>query len=70
MDIAGTYWGAKTNTMVKNGATGIHVRAMHGNHRPVKEIENSIYSADYSLAWLGAKCVAVPTMTGTGVDAQ
>ena len=29
MDIAGTYWGAKTNTMVKNGATGIHVRTMH-----------------------------------------
>ena len=29
MDIAGTYWGAKSNTMVKNGATGIHVRTMH-----------------------------------------
>ena len=29
MDIAGTYWGSKTNTMVKNGATGIHVRTMH-----------------------------------------
>ena len=29
MDIAGTYWGAKTNTMVKNGATGVHVRTMH-----------------------------------------
>lgn len=29
MDIAGTYWGAKTNTMVGNGATGIHVRTMY-----------------------------------------
>ena len=29
MDIAGTYWGAKTNTMVKNGATGVHVRTMY-----------------------------------------
>ena len=29
MDIAGTYWGAKTNSMVKNGATGIHVRTIH-----------------------------------------
>jgi len=29
MDIAGTYWGSKTNTMVKNGATGIHVRTIH-----------------------------------------
>ena len=28
MDIAGTYWGAKTNTMVGNGATGVHVRTM------------------------------------------
>ena len=29
MDIAGTYWGAKTNTMVGNGATGVHVRTMY-----------------------------------------
>ena len=29
MDIAGTYWGAKTNSMVGNGATGIHVRTMY-----------------------------------------
>ncbi|MBA87380.1 MAG: leucyl aminopeptidase [Euryarchaeota archaeon] len=29
MDIAGTYWGAKSNTMVKDGATGIHVRTIH-----------------------------------------
>ena len=29
MDIAGTYWGAKSNTMVGNGATGIHVRTMY-----------------------------------------
>ena len=28
MDIAGTYWGAKTNKMVGHGATGIHVRTM------------------------------------------
>ena len=28
MDIAGTYWGAKTNKMVGYGATGIHVRTM------------------------------------------
>jgi len=28
MDIAGTYWGAKTNKMVDYGATGIHVRTM------------------------------------------
>ncbi len=28
MDIAGTYWGAKTNKMVGDGATGIHVRTM------------------------------------------
>ncbi|NCG01377.1 MAG: leucyl aminopeptidase [Euryarchaeota archaeon] len=28
MDIAGTYWGAKTNSMVGHGATGIHVRTM------------------------------------------
>jgi len=29
MDIAGTAWGAKSNKMVKNGATGIHVRTLH-----------------------------------------
>ena len=29
MDIAGTYWGAKTNSMVGHGATGIHVRTMY-----------------------------------------
>ena len=29
LDIAGTAWGAKTNKMVKNGATGIHVRTLH-----------------------------------------
>jgi leucyl aminopeptidase len=29
MDIAGTYWGAKTNTMVGNGATGVHVRTIY-----------------------------------------
>ena len=29
MDIAGTYWGAKTNSMVGNGATGIHVRTIY-----------------------------------------
>ena len=29
MDIAGTYWGAKSNSMVKNGATGVHVRTIH-----------------------------------------
>jgi leucyl aminopeptidase len=29
MDIAGTFWGAKTNTMVKNGATGVHVRTIY-----------------------------------------
>ena len=28
MDIAGTYWGAKSNKMVGHGATGIHVRTM------------------------------------------
>ena len=28
MDIAGTYWGAKTNKMVNHGATGVHVRTM------------------------------------------
>ena len=28
MDIAGTYWGAKTNKMVGYGATGVHVRTM------------------------------------------
>jgi leucyl aminopeptidase len=28
MDIAGTYWGAKTNKMVGHGATGVHVRTM------------------------------------------
>tara|TARA_B100000212_G_scaffold33472_1_gene21790 strand:- start:3914 stop:5470 length:1557 start_codon:yes stop_codon:yes gene_type:complete len=29
LDIAGTAWGAKTNKMVKTGATGIHVRTLH-----------------------------------------
>ncbi|MGY8754523.1 MAG: leucyl aminopeptidase [Candidatus Poseidoniales archaeon] len=29
MDIAGTAWGAKTNKLVKTGATGIHVRTLH-----------------------------------------
>ena len=29
LDIAGTAWGAKTNKLVKNGATGIHVRTLH-----------------------------------------
>ena len=29
MDIAGTYWGAKTNSMVGNGATGVHVRTIY-----------------------------------------
>ncbi|MBT5844410.1 MAG: leucyl aminopeptidase [Euryarchaeota archaeon] len=29
MDIAGTYWGAKTNSMVGHGATGIHVRTIY-----------------------------------------
>ena len=29
LDIAGTAWGAKTNKMVANGATGIHVRTLH-----------------------------------------
>jgi len=28
MDIAGTYWGAKTNKTVGHGATGVHVRTM------------------------------------------
>lgn len=28
MDIAGTYWGAKTNKMVNHGATGVHVRTL------------------------------------------
>ncbi len=28
MDIAGTYWGSKTNKMVNHGATGVHVRTM------------------------------------------
>ena len=27
--IAGTAWGAKTNKLVKTGATGIHVRTLH-----------------------------------------
>ena len=29
LDIAGTAWGAKTNKLVKTGATGIHVRTLH-----------------------------------------
>ncbi len=29
MDIAGTFWGAKSNLMVKNGATGVHVRTIY-----------------------------------------
>ena len=29
LDIAGTYWGAKTNATVKHGATGVHVRTLH-----------------------------------------
>ena len=29
MDIAGTFWGAKTNKMVAHGATGVHVRTLH-----------------------------------------
>ena len=29
LDIAGTAWGAKSNKMVKTGATGIHVRTLH-----------------------------------------
>jgi leucyl aminopeptidase len=29
LDIAGTAWGASTNAMVANGATGIHVRTLH-----------------------------------------
>lgn len=29
LDIAGTYWGAKTNKMVGHGATGVHVRTLH-----------------------------------------
>jgi len=29
LDIAGTAWGAKTNKLVKHGATGIHVRTLH-----------------------------------------
>ncbi|MBT6844612.1 MAG: hypothetical protein HOA11_02535, partial [Euryarchaeota archaeon] len=29
MDIAGTYLGAKTNSMVGHGATGIHVRTIY-----------------------------------------
>ena len=29
LDIAGTAWGAKSNKLVKNGATGIHVRTLH-----------------------------------------
>ena len=29
MDIAGTFWGAKTNATVKHGATGVHVRTLH-----------------------------------------
>jgi leucyl aminopeptidase len=29
MDIAGTFWGAKSNTMVDHGATGVHVRTLH-----------------------------------------
>ena len=28
MDIAGNYWGAKTNKMVNHGATGVHVRTL------------------------------------------
>jgi len=29
LDIAGTAWGAKSNKLVKTGATGIHVRTLH-----------------------------------------
>ncbi len=29
LDIAGTAWGAKTNVLVANGGTGIHVRTLH-----------------------------------------
>ena len=29
LDIAGTAWGADTNSMVGHGATGIHVRTLH-----------------------------------------
>ncbi|MBD40761.1 MAG: leucyl aminopeptidase [Euryarchaeota archaeon] len=29
LDIAGTFWGAKTNATVKHGATGVHVRTLH-----------------------------------------
>ena len=29
LDIAGTYWGEKTNKMVGHGATGVHVRTLH-----------------------------------------
>ena len=60
MDIAGTYWGAKTNKMVGHGATGIHVRTMKSASSPASKTNIARFGAfglipgpllDYPVAW-------------------